>query len=526
MPVINLPQDTRWGDAGKGLGQLLGSVVSEVAKNQVQQGVGELLQDPSVSKEKLPGEVFKKYGNSGIDVLAKLNALDEQRAQITKTLAGAGLEAIQTRIKEATLPSAAPKAAAEVKTEEARPALLGAEAAQAAATAARTTALTGPEVAATQARTGQTQAVTATEQALLPGAAAAQGAKTEHDAAVAARTRALTEPEVSKTQAVTGLTQNESRKTAAEAEILGERLDRLRAAGGTEAQVDTLLAPFKLSPEELAAAKMTYQGAEMKSPGSGDAAMSAYVRNIVTSRDKREQPKPTPEPDQKVADATIQHATSAKRFIDEFAKGGSSQLGLLSGANFKTTMERYGWATGDVPLVDMWNAAQQQVASTATSGGGFFAQGRVKLAHDVTAGITETPLHALLATDQVADRMIAQLEGRITGKEGTSVNTKPLEASLAKWKEVKAITGTFKAEPTQDGKKTIAYFQGRQIDPKTFKTLLDPERTYDLGSGRKATGASIIQKLQEQQQTTGVPQMDPASALQFYRMQYKYSGRE
>jgi hypothetical protein len=180
-------------------------------------------------------------------------------------------------------------------------------------------------------------------------------------------------------------------------------------------------------------------------------------------------------------------------------------------------MERYGWATGDVPLVDMWNAAQQQVASTATAGGGFFSGGRVKLAHDVTAGITETPLHALLATDQVADRMIASLESRISGSEGTSTNTKPLQIALDKWKQVKATTGTFKSDTTADGQRTIAYFEGKQIDPKTFKVLLDPEKVYDIGGGRHPTGAAIAQKAREAGK-------DPATALEEYRNQFKYTG--
>lgn len=483
LPVINLPQDTRMGDVGKGLGQLVGALVGGYAEHQMQQGVGSLLQDPNIAPAKLPGEVFKQFGNKGIETLAKLNALQEQQATITQKLAGAGLEAVQTRIKEAQLPVAGQEAAAKARltelqgwTEAARPGLIGAEAAQAAASAARTTALTGPEVA--------------------------------------------------KTQATTGLAENESRKTGTEADILGERLGRMRGAAASDTGLDTQLAPFKLTPEETAAAKMTYQGAELKTPGSGDAAMSAYVRNLVTSREKREAPKPTPEAEQKFSSDSVQHATSAMRFMDTFKKGGAQDIGFFSGANAKAFMERWGIPTGDPAVVDMWNAAQQQVASAATQGGGFFAQGRVKMAHDVTAGITETPLHALLATDQVADRMINALEGRLSGFAGTSTVTKPLEAALAKWKEVKTITGSFKSDVTQDGKKTIAYFEGKQIDPKTFKTLLDPEKTYDLGSRRKATGAAIVQKLQEQQAATGQPQVDPYTALQHYRTQFKYSGRE
>jgi len=475
MPVINLPQDTRWGDAGKGLGQLVGGLLGAYAENQVQKGVGDLIQDPNVSEAKLPGEVFKKYGNKGIETLAKLNALKEQQATITQKLATAGLTSIEAAIKGAQAPTAGPMAQAQLATQQARPA----------------------EIAA----------------------------QTEQAAASAARTRALTEPEVAGAQALTGFRESESRKVGTEADILSERLARMRT-GGSELNLDAQLAPFELTPQETAAAKLAWRGAEEKSPGAGDAAMSSYVRTLVTSRTKTETPKPTPEAEQRFSSDSVQHATSAQRFIDTFKKGGAQDIGFFSGANAKAFMERWEIPTGDPAVVDMWNAAQQQVASAATQGGGFFAQGRVKLAHDVTAGITETPLHALLATDQVADRMINALEGRLSGFAGTSTVTKPIERALEKWREVKAVTGTFKSETTQDSKRTIAYFEGKQIDPKTFKTLLDPAKTYDLGSGRKATGAAIMQKLQEQQAATGQPQVDPYTALKHYRAQFKYSGAE
>jgi hypothetical protein len=467
MPTVNLPFDDRWGQVGKGLGAVIGGVLQGYQQNQVQQGVAQVMSDTSISEDKKPGEIFKKFGNSGIETLAKLNALKEQQATITQKLAGAGLTQIQTEIARAKAGVAPAQAQADLAKAQAEPAHVAAE--------------------------------------------------TESLSAGAAATRALTGPRVDAEQALSTLRMQEARKTGVGADIEEDRLRRMRAGPGTGDGLDAQLAPFKLTPEETAAAKMTYQGAETKVPGSGEAAMSAYARNLVIAKEKREAPKPATEGDKKVGDASVQHATSALRFIDDFKRGGASQLGLLSGANFTTTMERYGWATGDVPLVDMWNAAQQQVASTATAGGGFFSGGRVKLAHDVTAGITETPLHALLATDQVADRMIASLESRISGSEGTSTNTKPLQIALDKWKQVKATTGTFKSDTTADGQRTIAYFEGKQIDPKTFKVLLDPEKVYDIGGGRHPTGAAIAQKAREAGK-------DPATALEEYRNQFKYTG--
>jgi hypothetical protein len=467
MPTVNLPFDDRWGQVGKGLGAVIGGVLQGYQQNQVQQGVAQVMSDTSISEDKKPGEIFKKFGNSGIETLAKLNALKEQQATITQKLAGAGLTQIQTEIARVKAGIEPQMSAAELAIKQAQPGHIAAETANLNANTANTAALTGPRVEA--------------EQALSP------------------------------------LRMQEARKTGVGADIEEERLRRMRAGPGTGDGLDAQLAPFKLTPEETAAAKMTYQGAETKVPGSGDAAMSAYVRNLVTSKEKREAPKPTPEAEQKFSSDSVQHAESALRFIDNFKKGGAQDIGFFSGANAKAFMERWGIPSGDPAIVDMWNAAQQQVASAATQGGGFFAQGRVKLAHDVTAGITETPLHALLATDQVADRMISALQGRLSGFAGTSTVTKPIEAALAKWQAVKATTGTFKSDTTADGQRTIAYFEGKQIDPKTFKVLLDPEKVYDLGGGHKATGAAIAQKASEAGK-------DPATALEEYRNQFKYTG--
>jgi hypothetical protein len=105
----------------------------------------------------------------------------------------------------------------------------------------------------------------------------------------------------------------------------------------------------------------------------------------------------------------------------------------------------------------------------------------------------------------------------MSGSEGTTRNVKPLQIALSKWEEVKAVTGTFKTDVSADGNKTIAYFQGKQVDPKTFKVLLDPEKVYDIGGGHKATGAAIAQKAREAGK-------DPATALEEYRNQFKYTG--
>jgi hypothetical protein len=80
-------------------------------------------------------------------------------------------------------------------------------------------------------------------------------------------------------------------------------------------------------------------------------------------------------------------------------------------AAVKGAMEKRGLSTGDPEFVGMFNSSLQQIASAATAGGGIgFAQGRVDLAKETTATISQSPLHALIALDETADRKLAKLQ--------------------------------------------------------------------------------------------------------------------
>lgn len=491
MPVINLPRDERWGDLGKGLGGIIGGVLSAYSEHQTTSQVGEILQDPNIAENKKELEVLKKTGRKGLEIYDQLTKSQQMQATTKNLLAHVGLTNVQAALEGAKLPTADRRAEAETQTAEARPALVGAETKSTLATAGQTEALTAPKVATELARP-----------ALL-------GAETAATTATADKTKATTLPTAASESQSAALKAAESKKTDLESQILEGRikaLQNLQAGGNTSSSIDSLLAPFGLQEPQKAQWKtsleQTYKGAELKSPGSGDAAVAGQLRMLASTMQKTEAPKPLTEPEQRFSSDSVQHATSAKRFIETFAKGGSSDIGFFSGANAKAFMEKWGIPTGDPALIDMWNAAQQQVASTATGGGGFFAQGRVKLAHDVTAGITETPLHALLATDQVADRQIAALEGRLSGFEGTAVVTKPIQKALEEWRQVKAITGTFKSDVIPDPRRlddptagrTVAFFQGNQIDPKTFAPLVKNDKTsYKIKGGNTVPGSWLFE---------------------------------
>ncbi len=101
MPVINLPQDTRWGDAGQGLGKLLGGIAGAVGEAQMRKGMAEIQQDPNNSPNDITKKVFENWGKAGITALGEQFKVEGEQAQIRDTLAQAkGREMANERMKK------------------------------------------------------------------------------------------------------------------------------------------------------------------------------------------------------------------------------------------------------------------------------------------------------------------------------------------------------------------------------------------------------------------------------------------
>jgi hypothetical protein len=145
--------------------------------------------------------------------------------------------------------------------------------------------------------------------------------------------------------------------------------------------------------------------------------------------------------------------------------------------------------------VSMLNSSLQQVASAATSGGGFFASGRVDLAKDTTATISQTPLHALIALDETADRKLAKLQNLKMGAS-PSENTRNIDDAIKHYQDVKSITGSLNSYVVGKGtgnERSVVLFDGNQVDPKTFKKIVDGKKEYKVGSGF-GTGTEFIEQ--------------------------------
>jgi hypothetical protein len=476
MPVIQLPTDTRFGDLGKAVGGAVGQIASAFAENKLSEGVAKILQDPSVADVDKPAEVFKQFGPQGSIKYGDLLKTQQQNAQIKDLLAQEGHRSVQTQILQKTLPTVGPQAEA--------------------------------NLAGTQATTAGTLQTTEQRRALLPGQLAQQPAQTRLTQAEAAGaeatgdlTRLKTPTEVTGAAARAKLVGAEAAKTGTETELLQDQLTRNRKIleqGPTDTgTLDKMLDEAGITdPGQRAAAKMEY-GANLyaKDPAKAGEAFAKSVTQSVNARASAKIRAEAPsEAGTKAAEGASEHAESLDRFLKSFTRGGAQKIGFVTGAGVKKWLEEHGVSAGDPEFVEMYNAAAQQVQSTATSGGGFYAEGRKRLAETVTPSVMETPLHAIISADQVADRMIARLKTR----QLDHPEQKSIQSALDKWQDLKKTTGsldTYDYVPDPKSPKIkypVVLFNGDQVDLKTFKPLVEGARDYKLGKGTMLRGSDVI----------------------------------
>src|SRR4051794_39016959 len=103
MPVVNLPQDTRFGDLGKGLGGLVGAIAQGVQTQQAQAGVAEVMQDQTMSEPQKYAKILKDHGTVGQELYTKAVQNQFIQAKISDTLKDVGLKTVQTAAAQAKL---------------------------------------------------------------------------------------------------------------------------------------------------------------------------------------------------------------------------------------------------------------------------------------------------------------------------------------------------------------------------------------------------------------------------------------
>jgi len=470
MAVIYLPEDKRAQILGQGLGALAGNIVSAWQDRQVNAGVQQIMQDQSIAQDQKIPTITAKYGKSGFDAIlnqlkAKLITQQIAGAQGTQALTQAQTTGVidKNALTEATMPEQI--AAAKLKNQQtlAGIGLAGAETDR--------TKVQVPYIEAQTkgvgATTAETEARTETEK-MRPGLVGAQSAKTGAEA----------DQERIRTQLMDAQLDLYKSLSAGDEQSFQDRLSQIGITDATEQNRvrDALrtggMEGYQKEVDKISSEHQQGKQAEKQAQIQRDRPIDLDSNNLNFTSN------------------SAANAQASDRFLQAFLK--EPATGLATGASIKAWMEGHGFSSGDPTFLNMYESQQQQIQKTATSGGGFFAQGRVALAHDVTANMSKSPLSNLIALDAVADQHIAELKNRLSGIN-TNKPRAPFDDALEKWQKVKDVTGTLQSY-IDGGGKSVVIFQGNQVDPTNLKVLLPGNKFVPLKPGGDGNyGAQIIE---------------------------------
>jgi hypothetical protein len=430
MPVIQLPTDRRWGDLGAGLGALIGQVVQARQDNQTATGVGQIMQDPNVSDDQKLPEVLRQYGDRGANIYTQIIRSQVLRGQL-------GLQQ--------------------------------------------------SEVAKNQAASGyytaETTALPAKNQAAIDKENAQAAEAQAHIPQIQAQTE--------ETQKNIPLKQDEDQLTTLKIEQKQRELDAQaanmaaqKAGAPPTTPIDPILDGLKLTPQQRQSAQQMYRGAEINKPGSGpDVALKwANEQSFKESGVQVDIRKQT--------EGAGAEAESAKAFMTSFDQ--DPNIGTLKGATVKKFLEDHGLPTGNANLINMADASLLQAADQAKSGGGISGVWRLTLGKDVTPGIRETPLRAVLMSKQLLDRQIEQLEqGKVASQ--TIADKESFQRSIDKWRnEVAPLVDAYQVYPVNNNDRTIVAHNGDLLNAKTFTKDMDANKVYLKAGHTVLTGADIV----------------------------------
>ncbi len=466
MPVINLPRDERWGDLGKGLGSVLGAVISTVADNAVQQGVAQIQQDGSIPEDKKPMEIQKKFGPQGIAALAKINALSEQQATIKNTLALGKLNDIKAQLGQYNLD--------QVK------ALQGGEGQVAGGDVTEGLGLTADQ---------QVRARGIYKQALLSGEKNPMTALKEYVDMVGGAAKRPLEMKVLEGSAAAA--PYKAPIAAGEAAAAPYKAPEAKATLAGKEQAVAAAAPVAITPEQIKQAFPNFsdeqaQAAALAATTEGKKGLSQTVNRQVAAT----QVQPTRVQDADIAAKSSEYATTLKNFADNLIK--SPETGLLTGATIKAYLERHGVSSGDPALLNMLESQSQAVAQQAKTGGSMMLSNHsIALARDITTNISRTPLANIVAMNLIADQQIKVLQQRALALQGSRQSIAPHEQAIKDWEEVKNITGSLDSYVTKDNR-TVILFQGNEINPNNLKARFEGGvKSYKVGPS-EVDGATVL----------------------------------
>jgi hypothetical protein len=501
LPVINLPQDTRWGDLGKGLGGLIGQIAGAYQEKQLASQVGQMMEDPAIPENKRGVKILEKLGDAGykkFQELEKSNLVQKQLEQITSQIGGQTILNAYREAETARLKALQPGEVAQqgVQTEAAR-ALI-------------------PE---RKAQTEHLEETTATEKAL-------RGPRVEAETQLGAERKAKTRKEVAEADVEEARVANLRKLLDADATpaapnasvVSAERMGAVpagSAAGAAEvansnplrgsAQLDqeaeALIAPYAKTmgwgPTEINGAKAQYRAAFVakKDPA---AAIRAYAQEI--SADKARNRPTTPSSQQINETATSAAVAQAhESFLDELIKD-PSKVGLLGGGAIKARIEGLGISSGDPSFLKQWEAQKTQIALQAKVQGALSISGtNIKLSRDLSDNMNNTALAIVLTSKQQAATNKTILQNKMVTTEDSKQSIKGYQNAMEYWDRVakKADIDMYDYTDSKGATQNIVTWQGNLVDPKTMKTLLGANEKPKLPDkpNMPKTGAEMLSRL-------------------------------
>lgn len=528
MPVIQLPRDTRGSELGTAIAGATKSLTDAYMQREVATGVAEIIDNPAIAPDKKAVEALRKFGDEGYEFYKKFQQTQLLETQMKNLLADAGLATVRQKLVGAQ----GDIAQAQIPTAQA----------QSQADLAKTLATTqqiGAQTKATEAGTAQQIQQTGQEAQLFPSkleTAQQQPDLAKSQTAVNLGRALQAKPEIAKTEAETRLIDF---KLAQSKQIIDQQ-SQLFGSPQAGASYDNFARSVGVHPDSPGA--VFAKNSAMMEPDPlkrGEVYSKALGEEVKRIAEVNKQ-KPLTSPQEERVVGAERQAASAERFITAFNRGGSQQTGWPKLAPVKQFFEQIGFSSGDPEFVEMFNSTLQQVGDAARSGAQFYSSGVLKLAKETTPNIAGSPLHAVLAMNEIAARNIATLEGQkrdmLSGQP-----TAGIDNAIKRWEAIKqktdvdsytirpwqvqvtrpdgstftrTITNVDNPAPppagtavfSRDGKpegqvsaligpagdpNTVVFYGNNQIDPSTLKTVFDAKSSWKIG-GETFTGTELI----------------------------------
>jgi hypothetical protein len=244
MPVVNLPQDTRFGDLGKGLGGLVGAIAQGVQQQQAQAGVAEVMQDQTMSEPQKYAKILKDHGTLGQELYTKAVQNQFMQSKIKDITSEIGKRTVETAAAQAKLEQEFPEQLTQLKRKNQ---LLGIEATGQEALLPGLVPAQAASTELTRQKAAETGAKATQEQALTPGIVPAQAAKTK-----------LLEKEAGKTDVETDVLGAKGQGELIKNEVQRIQLDMLKGLtteAGAISKLDARAKSFGLTPAQAELAK-------------------------------------------------------------------------------------------------------------------------------------------------------------------------------------------------------------------------------------------------------------------------------